>query len=291
MENLNLKQLPYFESFSDEALTEILMFTEIESGKASQVVFAEGDDGACMYFVKSGTIEIRKQGKTLALLGPNSCFGEMALYEEQARSADAIAQTDVVLYRIMNDRFREWLFDRPQFSAPFLFNSVRELSARLRTTNNYLSTVFETGKLLGGHHSSSELSQQVLAHLINGVAGATGGLIALKNLYADGFYCASMQSVEACEVDEVLAALSPTVGDTFFEMGENHALMGIPLIDASRILGYIILEKTGDDLDFSANDKIIVTAVAHQVEMGLLNAYARQEEQNRQRLMAGRFSH
>ena len=68
----------------------------------------------------SGTVEIRRsfdgEDRVLGHLGEGELFGEMALFRQAPRSANAFAVTDVELLVLKTERL-EWLMrNRPQLS-------------------------------------------------------------------------------------------------------------------------------------------------------------------------------
>ena len=97
--------------------------------KAGEVICKEGDDARGeAYVVHAGTVRIRRSfdgdEKTLNTLGEGELFGEIALFREARRSADAVAATDVELLVIKNERL-DWLIqNRPQLTREI----VRRLS-------------------------------------------------------------------------------------------------------------------------------------------------------------------
>jgi S1-C subfamily serine protease/rhodanese-related sulfurtransferase len=97
--------------------------------KAGEVICQEGSDARGeAYVVHSGTVEIRRNfeglPKTLSTLRQGDLFGEIALFREARRSADAVATTDVELLVITNERL-DWLIqNRPQLTREI----VRRLS-------------------------------------------------------------------------------------------------------------------------------------------------------------------
>lgn len=69
--------------------------------KAGEVIFRQGDKSKIMYIVQEGKVRIYRQAwgmeKTLSVLGQGDFFGEMAMLNNTARSASALALTDVKL--------------------------------------------------------------------------------------------------------------------------------------------------------------------------------------------------
>ena len=97
--------------------------------KAGELICKEGDDARGeAYVVHAGSVRIRRSfdgdEKTLNTLGEGELFGEIALFREARRSADAVAATDVELLVIKNERL-DWLIqNRPQLTREI----VRRLS-------------------------------------------------------------------------------------------------------------------------------------------------------------------
>lgn len=99
---------------------------------AGQTVFEEGQEGAEMFIIQEGEVEILKistGGSTqLALLEEGDFFGEMAILESLPRTATARAVTDCALVRIDRHTFDQLVKHDPEIAIRML----RKLSFRLR---------------------------------------------------------------------------------------------------------------------------------------------------------------
>jgi len=74
--------------------------------------------------------------EALSILTKGDCFGEMALLENQPRSASVIAHTDLVILEISRDQFLSFVSNRPAAGVKILLALARRLSARLREADN-----------------------------------------------------------------------------------------------------------------------------------------------------------
>jgi rhodanese-related sulfurtransferase len=93
--------------------------------KPGEIIAKEGDDPRGeAYVVHSGVVEVRRtfdgDHRLLGTMGEGELIGEMSLFRESPRSADLIAQTEVELLFIKNERL-DWLIrNRPQLTIEIL---------------------------------------------------------------------------------------------------------------------------------------------------------------------------
>jgi CRP-like cAMP-binding protein len=102
---------------------------------AGEAIFRAGDLGTDMYIIQDGEVDIIKTlGGTphvLSHLEKGDFFGEMAVLENLARTADAVAVTDVKLVVIGGARFDEMLRKNSEIAVRI----IRKYSKRLREAN------------------------------------------------------------------------------------------------------------------------------------------------------------
>jgi CRP/FNR family cyclic AMP-dependent transcriptional regulator len=102
--------------------------------KAGETIFNEGDPAAEVYVIWSGRVGIQLGNRLLDTLEGNEIFGEMALIDDKARSATAIAVTDVALIPISELQFLLLVTRKPAFALEVM----RVLARRLRAANKAL---------------------------------------------------------------------------------------------------------------------------------------------------------
>ena len=125
---------------------------------ANQPIFRQGDPGDGIYFVKEGLVQIATmvstgESKELSKIAPGDLFGELAVLDNEPRSASATADKATTVYFISRDELQKLLEHMPRlFSA-----LVREITRRMRTFNDkYVREAFEAERLqLVGRFASS----------------------------------------------------------------------------------------------------------------------------------------
>ena len=102
--------------------------------RRGSLMFIEGETSAEMYIVKSGRIRVLKQeGEStveLAVLGPGSVLGELALLDGQPRTATAQVVEDVTAVVVDDGTFARTLASSP----PWPKDIIMEIVKRLRVT-------------------------------------------------------------------------------------------------------------------------------------------------------------
>src|SRR5438046_10310953 len=95
-------------------------------------VFREGDVGSERYGRLEGEIRVHLAGAWRAVMiarfGPNTVVGEMAVFDEQPRSASAEATMDTTVRVLRKDRLQVIVHEHPEVLLEF----VKNLSQRLR---------------------------------------------------------------------------------------------------------------------------------------------------------------
>ena len=109
-----------YTTLGEEAVREIACSYTLSRYKQNELIFCEGDFADRMYILVSGKVSIsRHMGmgeRTLKLLYKGDWFGEMGLITHDARSASAIAVTDIECLELTSDRFTTLIETNLQYS-------------------------------------------------------------------------------------------------------------------------------------------------------------------------------
>jgi CRP/FNR family cyclic AMP-dependent transcriptional regulator len=138
-----LSQIPIFASLGDEDRSSLAERINRQSFPKGSTLFRRGEPGNALYIIIHGQIRIfasTRQGNeiTLALLGAGEFFGEMALLDEQPRSANAEATEDTEVHFLDRENFFSFLMHKESALQAILC----ALSRRLRRTDDLLTEAY-----------------------------------------------------------------------------------------------------------------------------------------------------
>src|SRR5262245_26063372 len=189
----DLRLVPFFRTLTDAQVAQLVERGTHVSLPAGATLFRKGDAGNCMYALLEGRLQIYLEDAgghsvVLRVLENGDFFGEMALLDGDARSANAITLTACTLFQLERGPFHDLLGDSPQLRSELLAS----LSARIRATSeSYLREEIARHKLQADiereHHRA--LAQMVagVAHEVNTPLGIinTAASILKRELSSD----------------------------------------------------------------------------------------------------------
>ena len=135
-----LHRVPVFSSLADGDLGRVADVAVPRRFSAGEVVFREGDASNTCYIVKSGkarAIREHADGRllTLAHFGPGDIFGELAMFDDERRSATVESLEETEAVAILGGDMRRLLRQHPDIAVKLL----AALGRRLRETNDRLT--------------------------------------------------------------------------------------------------------------------------------------------------------
>jgi hypothetical protein len=137
-ELIALKLVPLFSDLTLEQLSSIDRLMVTRHYMKGETLFRAGDVGSELFVVLEGDVRIHLDSDgtevTLAHQGPNSVLGEMAVFDEQPRSATAVAVTETTVRVLRRDRLQAIVHEHPEVLLEF----VKNLSQRIRHMNDEL---------------------------------------------------------------------------------------------------------------------------------------------------------
>jgi CRP/FNR family transcriptional regulator, cyclic AMP receptor protein len=137
-----LRKHPIFCDLDPEALDQLCRYAKHATLKRGATIFSKGDPGNSLFAVISGTVKISissadGRNAILNLIGAGEIFGEVAVLDGQARTADAIANTNCEIFVIDRREFLPFVRSQPVLAMKF----IELLCTRLRWTSDQVEQV------------------------------------------------------------------------------------------------------------------------------------------------------
>jgi CRP-like cAMP-binding protein len=135
-----LTRVPVFAELAAEDLAHVAEVTMLRAFPAGDTVFREGDDSDTCYLVRAGHARALREhadGRqiTLATFGPGDIFGELAMFDDERRSATIEAIDDLEVVAILGRDMRRLMTRHPQIAVKL----AASLGRRLRAANERLA--------------------------------------------------------------------------------------------------------------------------------------------------------
>jgi CRP/FNR family transcriptional regulator len=135
-----LARVPVFETLATDDLERIAEVAVPRTFEPRQVVFREGDDSDTCYVVRAGhgrAVREHSDGRTITLaqFGPGDIFGELAMFDDECRSATVEAIDGMETVAILGSDMRGLLRRHPDIAVKLTIS----LGRRLRQANERLA--------------------------------------------------------------------------------------------------------------------------------------------------------
>jgi CRP/FNR family transcriptional regulator len=131
-----LRQMPLFSTLAEDELARVAEVASTDRFEPEQIVFREGESSDTCYVIRSGhacALREHPDGRviTLARFGPGDIFGELAMLDNERRSATIQALDELELIAILAPDMRRLLGEHPEIAVKL----IAALGQRLRETN------------------------------------------------------------------------------------------------------------------------------------------------------------
>jgi len=137
-----LQKVPLFSQLAPAELQRVVEVARERSYPKNSVILFEDDPGDALYVVAMGQVKVVLIGEDgreviLSVLGEGEFFGEMALIDDEPRSAHVIAMEDSALIVLRREDFQGILIHTPALALALL----KELSRRLRRVDEKVGSL------------------------------------------------------------------------------------------------------------------------------------------------------
>jgi CRP-like cAMP-binding protein len=142
-----LKNLDWFDELPDEMLAVLAQKVHKRKFSADEVLFNKGEEGDSLFIINSGWVKVvtkDSQGSDVVLnqVGAGEIIGEMALLDNEPRSAGVVALEETTVLELKRDAFMEILKQQPDLAL----SVIRNFSSRMRYNTNYIEKITAMSK-------------------------------------------------------------------------------------------------------------------------------------------------
>lgn len=175
-----LTTVPLFKTLAASEVANFAGMAREKSYPRGSVILFEDDPGDSLFVVRSGRVKVvlvAEDGREviLGILGVGEHFGELALIDDQPRSAHVVAMEDSTLLVLRREDFRRRVEQSPQVAWALLI----ELSRRLRRADEKIGSlvlldvpgriarvILDAAEECGSDEIDKPLTHQTIAHVI-----------------------------------------------------------------------------------------------------------------------------
>ncbi|MBD3344992.1 MAG: cyclic nucleotide-binding domain-containing protein [Chitinivibrionales bacterium] len=144
-----LKKTPLFSSIRTHDIGAVASIAEELKFRPDDEIVSENDVGDSLFLIKKGSVRIVKKvdeasSIDLAELSVGECFGDMAVFDAEQRSASVRANTECTLLRINGQDLIDVILDHPHISIELLkifIKRLRKANAVIRELSSKTETL------------------------------------------------------------------------------------------------------------------------------------------------------
>lgn len=130
-----LGSVPMFRGLESDELKALANLSKPMTFREGESIVKEGDAGLGFYVIVNGEAAVKRRNKTVATLRKGNFFGELALLDNQPRSADVVATEPTECFVILRWNFWSLLGKNKKVVRVLL----EEMARRLRAADKEIS--------------------------------------------------------------------------------------------------------------------------------------------------------
>ena len=301
---LFLQRVPLFAQFHEDELKLLVQTATICEYQRGNAIVRENEQGNEFFLIMRGNVEVRKGEQRLATLGAGQFFGEMALLDEESRSADVISVEDTQCMVITSSILHPLIKDHPDMALKMLAeltrrlrntdqDSVAELEKRVSDRTRELSTLYEVTAVASESLNLRDTLERSLDRVLRSL-NTERGAIALIDESSGRLRIEAYRGLPDHLVDQVnLFEHGEGIGHwivehgvplVIFDMTQDHRVpqelqsaippasyVGVPMRAQGRVLGVLGVLRAIQD-QFSVEEVALLASIADQIGVAIENA-------------------
>ncbi len=146
-----LSKVTIFKKLTNDEILQLVPFFLQKVYTKGSIIFDEGTYGSELFIVADGEvaafIKLPDAGlREVAHFSPGDFFGDMAIFENDVRSATCIAQTDCTLLSLTASDFFTIINSHPSAAIKIMYDMLTVISQRLMKTGSFLTEMIQWGE-------------------------------------------------------------------------------------------------------------------------------------------------
>ncbi len=132
-----LAKVPLFKELEPAKLKLLAFASELITYRDGEELFHAGDIGDCAFVITAGEVEILSSADELTVVGvlqQNQLFGELALLNDEPRSATIRARGESTVMKITESTFMQLLRENSELAL----NVIQQLSQKLAKSHQHV---------------------------------------------------------------------------------------------------------------------------------------------------------
>jgi CRP-like cAMP-binding protein len=147
-----LLSMPPFKNFSSTHLKNLMKITHSRVYNSGEFIFYQNDPGIALYLIRDGEVKIVKHSQNeeeieLARFGRGDFFGELALLDNDVRSASAVVVIDANIAVIFKPDLDRFIDKFPKRGNQILTGLGQIVATRLRKLDDEFLTLYNNSLL------------------------------------------------------------------------------------------------------------------------------------------------
>jgi len=126
-----LRKVGLFERVSERDIKRLAEALKERAFSEGDAIVTQGEGGVGFFVIGEGTVEYSVDGERVGSGGPGDYFGELALIDDEPRSATVTAATEVTVYAMTRWDFRAFVDENAEIAA-----GLRQVMARRQSTES-----------------------------------------------------------------------------------------------------------------------------------------------------------
>lgn len=289
MAKFNLANISLFKKLDKTELVLLEKFFLTKNYLANQYIFSQGNNQDRLIIIKSGQAELVSQIdddlQTIALFNTGDFLGEMSLVDEQQKyQHDLRAKTDLEILEIHQRHWPSLIKQSTNLKDKIYKQTASILNQRLNHADNKLMALFAFSQFISRETSLEKISQKLLSIILEIIPSQSAAIVGYSHttnkirIYQNQNYPVWKNGqYYSIEHWPLLINLLKHPQTIIFKNNDwpqaKQMLPGllqntniiIPIRLPKKVLGFILLGNKHDQEEYSANNQILLEALAMEL--------------------------